>query len=197
MTTGELIAVLRVIHVLAAVLMIWPFYALVAVNQRARLGPPLGDRVDTYLEDIIKNRTIPCYVFQATALVSGLALVWLHDGGLGPLVSEPALGLKFLLLLALAGSLTYVYLGLQPRIDALFVQGAGQPLPTDLARAVSQLRLRRKRIASFCLFAVLAAAILGVEAAHRFPLGLTIGLVVAAALFSWRSYRSVTPYGWV
>ncbi len=197
MTTDDLVGAVRVIHVAAAVLMIWPFYALVAVNQRARLGPPLGDRADTYMENIIKNRTIPCYVFQATALLSGFALIFLHEGGLDALVTEPALGVKFLLLLAMAGSLTYVYLGLQPRIDALFAQGGGQPLPPDPARAVGVLRLRRKRIASFCLFAVLAAAILGVETASPFPLWLTVVFIAAAALFSWRSYRSVTPYGWV
>ena len=53
------ISSLRVVHILTAILMAWPFYALVAVNQRARLGPPLGDRVDTFLENTVKNRTIP------------------------------------------------------------------------------------------------------------------------------------------
>jgi hypothetical protein len=53
--------------------MAWPFYALVAVNQRARLGSPLGDRADTYVENIIKNRVIPCFVFQVSVGVSGLA----------------------------------------------------------------------------------------------------------------------------
>ena len=57
MTTA--VAILRVIHILNAVLMAWPFYALVIVNQRVRLGPPLGDRADTYMENTIKNRTIP------------------------------------------------------------------------------------------------------------------------------------------
>lgn len=87
-----MIAVLRVIHVVNAILMAWPFYALVAVNQRARLGPPLGDRADTYMENIIKNRTIPCFVFQATALVTGLALVLLRGLGLDALVTRPVLG---------------------------------------------------------------------------------------------------------
>ena len=69
------ISILKVIHVVTAILMAWPFYALVAVNQRARLGPPLGDRADTYMENIIKNRTIPCFVFQGTVLVTGLARI--------------------------------------------------------------------------------------------------------------------------
>ena len=34
------IDVLRVVHLFTAILMAWPFYALVAVNQRIRLGRP-------------------------------------------------------------------------------------------------------------------------------------------------------------
>ena len=52
----DVISLLRVVHIVNAVLMVWPFYALVAVNQRGRLGQPLGDRADTYMENIIKNR---------------------------------------------------------------------------------------------------------------------------------------------
>ena len=92
---ADIIDILGVVHIVTAILMAWPFYALVAVNQRVRLGPPLGDRVDTYMENIIKNRTIPCFVFQATVLVTGLALVLLRGLGLEALIRLPALGLKF------------------------------------------------------------------------------------------------------
>ena len=93
------ISIFRVIHIFSAVLMIWPFYALVAVNQRIRLGPPLGDRADTYMENIIVNRTIPCFVFQATVAISGLVLIWLRGQSLDALIRNPALGLKFLSLI--------------------------------------------------------------------------------------------------
>src|SRR5574341_770412 len=129
---GTLISILKVIHIFNAILMAWPFYALVIVNQRVRLGPPLGDRADTYMENIIKNRTIPCFVFQATALVSGLALVYLRGQGLDVLLTNFALGLKFLLLLLIGALLTYVHLSLQPQIDTLFAQ-AGNPVSADLA----------------------------------------------------------------
>ena len=117
-----LIDVVKVIHIVTAILMAWPFYALVAVNQRIGLGPPLGDRTDTYMENIIKNRTIPCFIFQATALITGVALLLLRGLGLDELVTNPVLGLKFLLLLVNAALLTYVHFGLQPQIDALFAQ---------------------------------------------------------------------------
>lgn len=189
------IDVLRVIHIINAVLMAWPFYALVAVNQRVRLGPPLGDRTDTYMENIIKNRTIPCFVFQATALITGLALVLLRGLGLGSLVSNPALGVKFLLLLLIAALLSYVHFSLQPQIDALFAK-VGSPVPPDVAPRIGALRLRRKRIASICMFVVLTAAMLGVQVWAAFPAWLTAVLVIAIILFTWRAYKSVTPYGW-
>lgn len=188
--------ILRVVHVISAVLMVWPFYALVAVNNRARLGPPLGDRVDTYVENIIKNRTVPCFVFQGTALVTGVALVLLHGSGLGALVTNPALGLKFLLLLLITGLLAYVHSTLQPAIDRLF-GAAGNPIPKEIAEQIQTLRLRRKRIASVCLFSVLTMVMLGVQVYSPFPLWLTLALVVVIALFTKRAYDSVTPYGWV
>lgn len=190
-----LLPVVRVLHVLTAILMAWPFYALVTVNQRARLGPPLGDRTDTYMENIIKNRTVPCFVFQATALVTGLALVLLPGLSLTMLFTNALLGVKFALLLLIAGLLTYVHLGLQPRIDALFAE-AGNPVPSETAGRISTLRLRRKRIASVCLFAVLTISMLGVQVWAPFPAWVTWLLVVAIGAFTWRSYKSVTPYGW-
>ncbi len=190
------LSILKVIHIIAAILMAWPFYALVGVNQRARLGPPVGDRVDTYLENIIKNRTIPCFIFQATALVTGLLLILLRGLGLGTLVTNPVLGLKFLLLLFITGLLSYVYFSLQPRIDALFAQG-GNPVPKEMVPQIHALRMRRKRLAAICLFCVLTAAMLGVQSWVAFPLGLTVVLVVLIAAFTWRAYSSVIAWGWV
>jgi hypothetical protein len=193
---STLIDLLKVIHIVTAILMAWPFYALVAVNQRVLLGPPLGDRTDTYMENIIKNRTVPCFVFQVTALVTGLALVLLRGLGLDALVTVPALGLKFLLLLLIAALLSYVHFSLQPQIDALFAQ-ARSPVPPEVAPRLGALRLRRKRIASICMFVVLTVSMLGVQVWAPFPLWLTVLLVVAIAVFTWWAYKSVTPYGWL
>jgi hypothetical protein len=194
---GTLIDVLKVIHIVNAILLAWPFYALVAVNQRARLGPPLGDRADTYMENVIKNRTVPCFIFQATALVTGLALVLLRGFGLDALIAYPVLGIKLLFLLLLAGLLAYVHIGLQPKIDALFAGAGSNPVPAEVAPQIGALRLRRKRIASICLFGVLTITMLGVQAWAAFPLWLSGVLVLAIAVFTWRAYQSVTPYGWV
>lgn len=188
------VSIVRVIHVLNAILMAWPFYALVAVNQRGRLGPPLGDRADTYMENIIKSRTVPCFFFQGTALVSGIALVALR--GLA-LLGSPVLAAKFVLLLVIIGLLAYVHLGVQPRIDALFAGATSRPIEPEVAAEIARLRLRRKRIASWCLFIVLTIAMLGLQVWNPFSIVLTLALVAAIGLFAWRAYRSLTPYGWV
>lgn len=193
-----LISVLKVAHIITAILMAWPAYALVAVNQRARLGPPLGDRTDLYLENTIKNRVLPCYIFQATALGTGLALIFVRGLGLDTLVTNPVLGLKFLLLLVIAGLLSIVYFNLQPRIDALFAKRdeSGKIADADAAQ-IRALRTRRKQLSSLCMFCVLTIAMLGVQAWGTFPLWLTVLLVLAIAAFTWRAYSSVTAWGWV
>ena len=193
-----LISVLRVVHIVNAILMAWPAYALVAVNQRARLGPPLGDRADAYLENTIKSRVLPCYVFQVTALVTGLALILLRGMGLDALVTNWVLGLKFLLLLVIAALLSIVHFNLQPRIDALFAKrdANGKIAEADAAQ-IRAWRTRRKQLSSLCMFCVLTAAMLGVQAWVVFPLWLTIALAFAVAAFTWHAYNSATPYGWV
>ena len=186
----------QVIHVINAMVMVWPFYALVAVNQRARLGPPVGDRVDVYMENIIKNRTIPCFVFQATALLTGAGLVVLRGRGLADILTEPVLALKFFPLLLIGCLLAYVHVSLQPRIDGLFAQAGGTPASPELAKQLGPLRLRRKRVATVCLFVVLFSTMLGVQVWAPFPLWLNLLLTAAVGLFTWRAYSSVTPYGW-
>lgn len=193
---AELDSFLKVVHVLTAVLMAWPFYALVAVNQRVRLGPPLGDRVDVYMENIIKNRSIPCFVFQGTVLASGVALVLVRGLGWAAFVQYPTLATKLGLLVGIGGLLGYVHVSLQPRIDSLFAQ-AGGSVPADLVPLISSLRLRRKRLASVCLFVVLTLSMLGVRMWLPLTSWPTVLLTLLIAAFSWHAYRSETPYGWI
>ncbi len=193
---AEFISFLRVVHIIAAILMAWPYYALVAVNQRVKLGPPVGDRTDTYVENIIKNRTIPCFVFQGTVLLSGLVLMYLRGQSLSLLFTNLAIGLKFILLFLMAGLLTYVHISLQPRIDSLFAQLGSHPGTEDMS-LIGDLRGRRKRLASICMFSAFTSAMLGMQVWVTFPIWLTSFLVIAIGLFTWRAYSSETSYGWV
>jgi hypothetical protein len=193
---ATLVSVLQVVHILAAILMAWPFYALVAVNERRRLGPPLGDRVDIYLENVVRGRVIPCFVFQATVMGTGLALIFLHGLGVAGLLANPALGAKFFLLIVIAALLGYVHAKVQPQIDGLFSTSPGAPMSSDVADTINALRLRRKRLASICLFSVLTMAMLGVQSWRPFPVWLTLAMLTVLALFTYRAYRSTMPYGW-
>ena len=193
---NALINTLQVVHILNAILMAWPIYALVTVNQRGRLGPPLGDRTDEFMENIIKNRTIPCFVFQATALLSGIALIVLRGMDLNILFTNPVMAAKFFPLVIIIILLAYIHSSIQPRIDALFAKLEGNSLPQDIAFEINALRLKRKRIASICMFVVLSVSMLGVQVWAPFPVWLTVLLIVAIAAFTWRTFKSTTPYGW-
>ena len=188
--------ILRVVHLFTAILMAWPFYALVAVNQRVRLGSPLGDRTDLYMENIIKNRTVPCLIFQFTAGITGIALMLLRGVGLGALVTNPAIALKAAILTFVIGLLTYVHTVLQPKIDALFDQIGGGPVPTELAEEIGPLRKLRSRFALTCLFCVLVIALLAVQVWVMFPLWLNGVLFGAIIVFTWRTFTSYMQYGW-
>ncbi len=192
-----LIAIFRFVHVLGAVFMAWPLYALITVNERGRLGPPLGDRADAYMENIIRGQAVRCYAFQIALLVSGLLLIWFRGLGLGALWTNWVVTLKVLLLLALMGLLSHIHLSLQPRLDALFARATNQTIPPEVATQIMGLRVRRKKIAATCLFLVLTLILLGLQVYDRFPSPLAVALVIASALFTWHAFRTRIPYGWV
>lgn len=191
------IGLARAIHILTMVFMAWPLYALITVNERGGLGPPLGDRADRYMENIIRGMTVRCFVFQVTALASGLALVGLRGLGWSALATNGVLVTKLLLLFVLVGLLGYVHFTLQPRIDASFASAPDGPISGELAGQIGALRLRRKRIAATCLFLVITLVVLGLQVYGRFPAALTVALVAGAAAFAWNAFRTRIPYGWV
>jgi hypothetical protein len=194
---GTLFDVLLIVHVLNAILMAWPFYALVVVNHRARLGPPVGDRADTYMENIIKSRSVPCFVFQGTALATGLALVQLQGLGLGTVATDTALAAKTVLLLVIGGLLGYVHFGLQRQIDRLFLEIGEGVASVELAEKIGVLRMRRKLLASVCLFSVLTMAILGIYFSSGTAGTVTVVMIPVIGLFVWRAYKSAAPFGWM
>ena len=155
-----------------------------------------GDRADVFVEDVIKNRTVSCFVFQFTAGVTGIGLLLLRGANLTELFNNLMLGLKFLLLVVIIGLLSYVANSLQPKIDSLFNSSLDKTIPDATANQIGKLRARRKKIASICLFCVLTISMLGVQAWAAFQWWIKILWLLTIALFTWRAYRSVTPYGW-
>lgn len=189
--------ILRFVHILAVVFMAWPLYALIAVNERGRLGSPLGEWADRYMENIIKAQTMRCYIYQLTAAVTGLALVYFRGLGLSSIFTNWVLAAKTILLLTLMGLLSYVHLSLQPKIDALFAQAGANPVPQEIAAQIGPLRVRRKKLAATCLFFVITIVLLGLQVYARFNPLLTLALVVLTALFVWRAYRTPILFGWM
>jgi hypothetical protein len=185
----------KFLHILTVVFMAAPLYNLIVVNERLRFGKaPFA--VDRYFENLIKTNAIRCFVFQATALVSGILLVPLGGQPLSALVTNRVLLAKLLLLIVLSILLSYVHLSLQPRIETQLNQVRGAEIPAEILQKIGPLRLRRKKLAGFCLFFVITLVLLGLQVLATFSPLLTVGLLLVAALFSWRVYKTPIPYGW-
>ena len=187
---------LKFAHILGVVFMSVPLYNLIVVNERALFGSEMVYSMDRYMENLIRKSAVRCYVFQATVLVTGLLLVQL-EMGLSSLFTEWVLAAKTILLLMLMGLLSYVHFGIQPGIEKLLGQVQSDPVPEEIASGIRPLRVRRKRLAGICLFLVVTTVILGLQVFDTFHPVLTGGLIVLAALFALRVYRSSVPFGWI
>ncbi|HEX9596592.1 MAG TPA: hypothetical protein VF982_06900 [Anaerolineales bacterium] len=187
---------IRFLHILTVVFMAAPLYNLIVVNERLRFGKaPYA--VDRYFENLIKTNAIRCFVFQLTALVTGILLLPLGGLGISALITNRILLAKFLLLLVLSVLLSYVHLGVQPRIEALLSQVQGSEIPPEILQQIVPWRVRRKKLAGFCLFFVITLVLLGLQVFVQFNLMTTALLLALAALFSWRVYKSPVSYGWI
>ncbi|MBI2833022.1 MAG: hypothetical protein HYX76_01175 [Acidobacteria bacterium] len=191
----DLYNLLKFLHVITVVFMAAPLYNLIVVNERVSFGKA-HLHVDQYFENIIRGSSVRCYIFQLTALVTGVLLL-IRGGSWLSLFTNWVLLLKLLFLLALTGLLSVVHFSIQPQIDKLLAQAEGDTMPQAVAAGIGPLRLKRKRLASVCLFLVTTTVLLGVQVDSAFRLQTTLILVGLAALFSWRVYRTRVPYGWV
>ena len=187
---------LKFVHILGVVFMSVPLYNLIVVNERALFGSEMVYSLDRYMETLIRKSATRCYVFQATVLVSGVLLVYL-EMGLSSLFTEWVLAAKTVLLLVLMGLLSYVHFGIQPGIERLLGQVQSDPIPEEVASEIRPLRILRKRLAGICLFLVVTTVILGLQVFDTFHPVLTGGLIVLAALFAWRVYKSPVRFGWI
>jgi hypothetical protein len=189
--------VLLLAHIVTVVFMSAPLYNLIVVGERVRFGKaPVA--VDKYFENIVRGNSTRCYVFQATALITGVGLVALHPGfSLATIITNWALLGKALLLLTLMGLLTVVHFKIQPSIDHLISKVEGDVISPEIAKDLVPLRTLRKRLAATCLFLVLTIIILAMQIDAPFPAYVTLPLLALAALFAWRVYKTPVPYGWV
>jgi hypothetical protein len=186
----------KFLHILTVVFMAAPLYNLIVVNERLRFGKaPYA--VDRYFENLVKTNAIRCFVFQATAFVTGILLIPLSGQPFRVLFTNHVLLAKFLLLIVLSILLSYVHFSIQPRIEAQLSQVQGSEIPGEIVQRIIPLRLRRKKLAGFCLFFLITLVLLGLQVFSRFDPLLTGVLLLLAALFSWRVYKTPIRYGWI
>lgn len=137
-------------------------------------------------------------MYLGTILVTGFLLLDPWAIGFADRLIDWAILAKLGSLVLLTGLLSYVHLGIQPRIEALLAGVTPDSLvPEERRPALVRLRLRRKRISSLCLFLVVTAFIMGVQASMRYSPWLALPLMAFAVLFAWRVYRRPIPWGWV
>ena len=188
---------LKFLHIITAVFMSVPLYNLIVVNERAKMGKDVPTDVDHYFENIIRGGANRCFVFQMTVFISGILLLIVGSLGISALWSDLVIALKTLLLIALTFLLAHVNFNIQPKIDNAIEGMSGPRLPKDILSLIGPLRSKRKKMAAFCLFLLIAEIILGAQVYSRFGFTTTIVLFLAGALFSWHAYKSRLRFGWV
>ena len=150
------------------------------------------------MENIIRGGVKRCYVFQLSVLLSGILLLIYGPLGIGALYTNWVLLVKTILLFALVGSLSYVHFYLQPKIDVpLAALKPDSQNSDETAKQIKPCRVRRKKLAANCLFFVITTIIFGIQVYTTFSLTTNVVLILLAALFSWRAYKTLIQYGWV
>ncbi len=186
----------KFLHILSVVFMSAPLYNLIVVNERVLFGKaPFA--VDRYFENIIKGAALRCYVYQLTAMTTGILLLPLAGLPLTTLLENQILLVKLLLLLMLSVLLSIVHFRIQPAIEELLDSVDGDEIPADIAGQIAPLRMRRKRLAAICLFIVIIVILSGLQVYERFGLPINVFLVSLAGLFSYRVYRTPVRFGWM
>jgi hypothetical protein len=95
------------------------------------------------------------------------------------------------------GLLSYVHFQLQPRIESVFAElKPDAQVPEKLAGRLKFYRVRRKWMATLCLFLVITSIILGLQVFGSFKPVINIILVAAAALFALKANKTLLRFGW-
>src|SRR3990172_5686005 len=193
----NLYELLKFLHIISFVFMSIPLFNLIVVNERAMMGGGFVYATDRYMENIIRRGATRCYVYQTSVLVTGLLLLMFGPLGIQALWGNWVVLLKTALLFVLMGLLSYVHLSLQPAIERRMAEVKPDgPIPENFAAQLKPFRVRRKRLATFCLFIVITTIILGVQVYGAFHPLVTVGLVALAALFAWRANKTLVRFGW-
>jgi len=193
-----LYSVLTFLHVMGFVFMSTPLFNLIVVNESTLIGGSFNYQADRYMENIIRHGAIRCYVFQFTVLISGVLLLIYGPLGIEALWTSWVVLAKTLILFTMMGLLSYVHFNLQPKIESYMSKiGPEDPVPDNFSAQMKPYRVRRKRLATFCLFLVITSIILGLQVYNLFNPVLTIILIVLGIFFAWRANKALIRFGWI
>ncbi len=186
------------LHVMGFVFMSIPLFNLIVVNERALLGISFNYYVDRYMENIIKHGAHRCYIFQTTVLATGVLLLIFGPLEFEALWTNWRILVKLILLFILMGMLSYVHFILQPKIES-YLSGlnADSDVPDNLVSQLKPYRVRRKWMATFCLFLVITSIILGIQVYSTFSPLLNVILIGLAGLFALKVNKSLIRFGWI
>jgi hypothetical protein len=174
-----------------------PLFNLIVVNERALLGVSFNYYADRYMENIIKHGAYRCFVFQFTVLITGILLL-ITGPGIDVLWSNWIVLVKTVILFTLTGLLSYVHLNLQPAIESLISDiNPDSEISDNLVTQLKPFRVRRKWLATVCLFLVIISIILGLQVYAPFNPLLTVGLIILAGLFTLKVNKTLIRFGWI
>ena len=189
---------IKFLHVISFVFMSVPLFNLIVVNERVALGIPFNYHVDRYMENIIKNGAGRCFVFQATVASTGILLLILGPLGIEALWTNWMVLAKTILTLTLVSLLSNVHLNIQPKIEKILsTLNPDTQISDNQMAQLKPLRVKRKKMATFCLFLVMTTIILGLQVYEFFTPALTIILIALVGLFAIKAGKTLIRFGWV
>jgi hypothetical protein len=175
-----------------------PLFNLIVVNERALMGSSFNYHIDRYMENIIKRNASRCFVFQFTVLLTGLLLLVFSPLGFVALWTNWIVLVKTVLLFTLTGSLSFVHFKLQPKIEEVLAGVTAETnVPSDFIGKLKPYRVKRKKMATFCLFFVITTIILGLQVYTTFTPLLNVVLIILAGLFAFRANKTIVRFGWL
>jgi hypothetical protein len=96
------------------------------------------------------------------------------------------------------GLLSHVHFSLQPRIESLISDiTPDSEIPANLVAQLKPYRVRRKWLATACLFLVITSIILGLQVSALYHPLLTIGLIILAGIFAFKVNKTLIRFGWI
>jgi len=87
---------------------------------------------------------------------------------------------------------------LQPKIEKIMENiGPESEIPENIVTQLKPYRVRRKKMATFCLFLVITIIILGMQVYTSFDPIVSVSLIILAGLFSWHVSKTLIRFGWI